>query len=473
MGLLVFGVGGSSAVVAMPRGCPPMHLNVFTQCSPSPQFKGLWRWPGDRTGTGYRSLPYWTDLARKLDRACVDALFFADVHGVYDVYRGSWRPAVRHAVQIPSIDPALLLPALAAAAPDLGFAVTYSTTYHPPYECARLFSSLDHLTGGRVAWNIVTSYLRSATDNGLGEYLDHDERYDRADEYVAVTRALWERSWDDGAVVRDAAADVFADPDRVRQIDHKGEWFAVRGPHQCEPSPQRTPVLYQAGASSRGSTFAARHAEVVFLTLSDPASGAPKVAELRRLAAQAGRDPSSMKILQGSMVMVGADAEDAKAKARLHNELWSGEGQLAKWCGWMDVDLAAYPDDTPVAEIAGEGSRSFMGFLKGLGPDRVWTVGDVRYLVSRPRRPRREAPATLFGTAEQVADRMEEWTEVAGVDGFNLIPCPPSAGVDDICDLLIPVLQRRGLFRTAYDPAQRTLRERYFGAGRATCTLPA
>lgn len=206
-----------------------MHLNLFTQCSPSPQFKGFWRHPRDRSATGYRDLGYWVELGRRLEAACLDALFFADVHGTYDVYQGSWRAAVRHAVQIPSVDPLLVLPAIAATTTRLGLAVTYSTTYHAPYECARVFSSLDHLTGGRVAWNIVTSYLRSASANGLGEYLDHDERYDRADEYVEVARRLWEESWDDDAVVRDAAANVFTDPDRVHEIGHEGRWFSVRG----------------------------------------------------------------------------------------------------------------------------------------------------------------------------------------------------------------------------------------------------
>ncbi|HEU4425045.1 MAG TPA: LLM class flavin-dependent oxidoreductase [Pilimelia sp.] len=450
-----------------------MHLNVFTQCSPSPQFKGMWRHPEDVTATGYRSLAHWTALARRLEAACVDALFFADIHGVYDVYRGSWAPAVRHAVQIPSIDPALVIPAAAAVTRHLGFAVTYSTTYHAPYECARLFSSLDHLTGGRVGWNIVTSYLRSATANGLGEFLDHDERYDRADEYVSVVRALWEESWEDGAVVRDAERDVFTDPERVHEIGFDGKWFSVRGPHQCEPSPQRTPVLYQAGASPRGMRFAARHAEVVFLTLADPQAGAPQVAELRRLAADAGRDPRAVKALQGSMVMVGRTKQEAKARADLYHSLWSGEGQLAKWCGWMDTDLAAYPDDTPVDEIRGQASHSFLGFLRRLSEDRVWTIGEVRYLVSRPRRARPDAPVTLFGTVEQVADRIEQWLTVADVDGFNLLPCPPSAGIDDICDLLVPELQRRGLFRTAYDEGERTLRERYFGAGNVRYRVPA
>jgi FMN-dependent oxidoreductase (nitrilotriacetate monooxygenase family) len=447
-----------------------MHLNVFTQCSPSPQFKGFWRHEADRTATGYRSLEYWTSLARRLEDACVDALFFADIHGVYDVYRGSWEPAVRHAVQIPSIDPALVIPACAGATTNLGFAMTYSTTYHPPYECARLFSSLDHLTGGRIGWNIVTSYLRSATDDGLGEYLDHDDRYDRADEYVAVARALWERSWEDGAVVRDAENDVFADAARVHQIDHKGRFFTVRGPHQCEPSPQRTPVLYQAGASARGLTFAARHAEVVFLTLSDPERGAAQVAELRARAIEQGREPRALKALQGTMVMVGENRDDARRKAEEYVRLWSGEGQLAKWCGWMDVDLAAFPDQTPVSEISGQGSHSFVGFLKRLGPDKEWTVADVRYLVATARRPRRNSPVTLFGTVEEVADRMEQWLEVADVDGFNLIPCPTTQGIDDICDLLIPELQRRGLFRTSYETAGPTLRQRYFGPTTTTCT---
>jgi FMN-dependent oxidoreductase (nitrilotriacetate monooxygenase family) len=442
-----------------------MHLNVFTQCSPSPQFKGMWRAPGDSSAEGYRSLDYWISIARRLERARIDALFFADIHGVYDVYRDSWAPAVRHAVQIPSIDPALVISALAAATRDLGFAVTYSTTYHQPYECARLFSSLDHLTGGRIGWNIVTSYLRSATRNGLGEYLDHDLRYDRADEYVSVARALWERSWDDDAVVRDAEQDMFTDPGKVHAVSHVGEWFTVRGPHQCEPSPQRTPVLYQAGASGRGLAFAARHAEVVFMTLADPVSGAAKVAELRELAGRAGRDRAGIKLLQGTTVMVAASRDEARAKAASYHKLWSGEGQLAKWCGWMGIDLAAYPDDTPVADLGGQGSQSFLGFLRDLSPDRVWSVGDVRYLVSRPRRMRADSPVTLFGTATQVADRVEEWLEVAGVDGFNLIPCPPSPGIADICDVLVPELQRRGLFRRAYDPAERTLRERYFGAG--------
>jgi FMN-dependent oxidoreductase (nitrilotriacetate monooxygenase family) len=442
-----------------------MHLNVFTQCSPSPQFKGLWRHPADRTATGYRSATYWRDLARRLEAARVDALFFADVHGMYDVYQGSWAPAVRNAVQTPAVDPVPALMAAAGATEHLGFAVTYSTTYHQPYECARLFSSLDHLTDGRIAWNVVTSYLESASANGLGEHLGHDERYDRADEYMDVVRKLWEDSWEDDAVTVDRRSGVFTDPAKVHQIDHKGQWFTVRGPHQCEPSPQRTPVLYQAGASHRGTDFAASHAEVVFLTLSDPAKGAEQVAGLRRAVGEHGRDPRSVKVLEGLLTMVGRTSEEARAKADLFVELSSPEGTIAKWCGWMGIDLAAYPDDAPVDEIRTEGSRSFLDMLRRSDPERNWTVADVRAVVGSPHRPMRGAPNMLFGTAAQVADRMEKWLDVADVDGFNLLPCPTTDGVESICDLLVPELQRRGLFRTEYDPAERTLRERYLGAG--------
>ena len=441
-----------------------MHLNLLAQCSPSPQFKGLWRHPDDRSAAGYRSLSYWIALAQQLEKSCFDALFFADIHGIYDVYQQSWATAVRHAVQIPSIDPVLVIPALAAICRHLGFAVTYSTTYHPPYECARMFSSLDHLTDGRIAWNIVTSYLPSAGANGIAELLSHDERYDRADEYVAVVRSLWERSWDDDAVIRDAGADVFTDPRRVRNIDHNGRWFNVRGPHQCEPSPQRTPVLYQAGASDRGTAFAARHAEVVFLTLPDPVTGADYLAHLRALAAAQGRSPRGFKALQGAFVLVGRTADEVKARVDCVTRLVSNEGEIAKWCGWMGFDLASVPAETPVAEIRSQASRSVLEFLYRFDRDRDWTIADVREIILWSRRPHLRT-GWLVGTPARVADQMNHWLESTGIDGFNLIPCPPSSGIDDICTLLIPELQRRRVFRCAYEPDRPTLRERYFGAG--------
>jgi FMN-dependent oxidoreductase (nitrilotriacetate monooxygenase family) len=451
-----------------------VHINVLSQCAPSPVYEGMWRHPQDTSAEGYRSLHYWTAMARELEAACIDALFLADIHGLYDVYQGSWHAAVRHGVQVPSIDPLLVVPAMALVTRQLGFAVTYSTTYHSPYECARVFTSLDHLTGGRVGWNIVTSYLESAQANGLGEHLPHDQRYDRAEEYVEVARRLWEDSWADDAVVRDPKADVFADPARIREIDHRGKWFSVRGPHQCEPSPQRTPVLYQAGASPRGTSFAAQHAEVAFLTMTDPASGTGKVAELRDKAKAAGRDPHSLLVSQGTSVILGETKADATARARAYRELTSNDGLLTKWCGLMGVDLDAYPPETPIAEIPTQASRTVVEMFRRAAPDKEWTVADVRYVVGRPKYVRANSPSLLYGTPEQVADRMAEWVEVAGVDGFTLMPGPVNGiGVTEICSLLVPELQRRGMFRTAYDPAETTLRERYFGAGQRTCTVVA
>jgi long-chain alkane monooxygenase len=441
-----------------------MHLNVLTQCVPSPLFEGLWRDPDDGSATGYRSLGYWTGIAQRLERARVDALFFADIHGVYDTYGGSAAAAVRHTVQIPAVDPVLVIPAAAAVTSHLGFAVTYSTSYHQPYQCARVFSSLDHLTDGRIGWNIVTSDLRLARGSGLADQTPHDERYDRADEYLDLVVRLWEDSWESGALVYDTESDTFADPERVRPIEHDGRWFHVRAPHQCEPSPQRTPVLYQAGSSSRGMDFAARHAEVVFVTLNGFKQGREKVTQLRARAERLGRDPSRLKVLQGMCLIVAEDRERAQERADEYVRLSSQGGLLTKWCGWSGVDLAGYPPEAPVSALRAQDMHSVLGFVEQIAPGRELTIGDLRDIVAVPQRPHGYARLVLFGTPTEVADRMEEWLERTGIDGFNLMPCPPTRGIDDLCDLLIPELQRRGLFRTEYDTAQRTLRERYFGA---------
>jgi FMN-dependent oxidoreductase (nitrilotriacetate monooxygenase family) len=440
-----------------------MHLNVLSQCIPSPMFEGLWRHPEDETATGYRSAEHWINIARQLEECCIDALFFADIHGVYDIYQDSTSPAIRHSVQVPAIDPVLVIPAAAAMTRNLGFAVTYSTSYHAPYNCARVFSTLDHLTGGRIGWNIVTSDLRLARRTGLSPPVPHDERYDRADEFVDLAVRLWEDSWQDDAVRREAGSDTFADPARVHEIRHQGRWFDMAAPHQCEPSPQRTPVLYQAGSSSRGLDFAARHAEVAFVTLSGFRQGRELVDDLRRRAAACGRDPARLKILQGMCLIVAPDSEQAQARADDYLRYSSRGGLLTKWCGWSGVDLAAYPDDVELSAVRGQDLHSVAGFVQQAAGRPDVTVGDLRDYVAVPQRPHPYARLMLFGTPEQVANRMEEWMERTGVDGFNLMPCPPTLGIRDLCELLVPELQQRGLLRKAYDPAERTLRERYFG----------
>ena len=435
-----------------------IHLCAFTQCSPCPQAKGQWRNPRDRSSPGYRDVGFWIDVAKTLDRGLVDALFFADIHGVYDVYGGSMDAGVRHAVQFPGNDPSVLLPLLARETRGLGFVITHSTTYYPPFHTAKLFSSLDHFTSGRVGWNIVTSYLGSAYRNGLGgEPLPHDARYDRADEFMEVVGALWEKSWEEGAAVRDAAADVHTDPACVHKIHHSGEHFSVEGPHMCEPSPQRTPFLVQAGTSPRGIAFAARHAEAMFVTLGGGAN--PRAVKDAVVAATeaAGRASDSLKLLSGLCLVVGESEAEARAKYDALREYGSPEGAFALFGGWSGVDLAPYAMSDRVRDFTSGGIESVGGLLSKLaGPEG--TFGDLADKV------RLGMHRVIVGSAEQVVDRMEKMIDDAGIDGFNIMPNVQPGGFDDLVDLVIPELQRRGRFRTAYEGA--TLRERFGGSAR-------
>jgi alkanesulfonate monooxygenase SsuD/methylene tetrahydromethanopterin reductase-like flavin-dependent oxidoreductase (luciferase family) len=231
-------------------------------------------------------------------------------------------------------------------------------------------------------------------------------------------------------------------------------------------------VLYQAGSSDRGTTFAARHAELVFVTLNGMKQGQEQVAELRRRAAAFGRDPARLKVLQGMCLMVAPDSGQARARAEEYLRLSSHGALITKWCGWSGVDLATYPGDLPLSEVDNPNLHSVAGFLRRSAPDRVMTVADLRDFVAVPRRPHPYARLMLFGTPAEVADRMVEWMDRTGVDGFNLMPCPATQGLADFCELLVPELRRRGLLRTSYDPAEQTLRERYFGAGQTRYQRP-
>jgi FMN-dependent oxidoreductase (nitrilotriacetate monooxygenase family) len=270
----------------------PIILNGFSMNSVSHVNYGLWRHPRDQTHR-YTTIDYWVELAQILDRGRFDTFFLADALGLLDTHGGSAAASLRTGTQSPLDDPLLLVSALAAATTDLGFGVTVSTTYEHPYLLARKFTTLDHLTGGRVAWNVVTSQLDSAARNlGLSRQIPHDERYDRADEFLDVVFKLWEGSWEDGAVVRDREAGVYTDPDKVHGIGHAGRYFSVPDAHLSEPSLQRTPMLLQAGGSPRGQEFAARHAEVVFVAGADADGIRRQVDAIRTSAAEQGRDPA-------------------------------------------------------------------------------------------------------------------------------------------------------------------------------------
>src|SRR6201988_2838772 len=261
-----------------------IRLNAFAMNCVAHQSPGLWTHPRDRTAD-YNRLPYWLDLAKALERGRFDGLFLADVLGVYDVYGNSPDAALRHATQTPANEPLMLIPAMAAVTKHLGFGVTSNLSFEPPYPFARRMSTLDHLTEGRIGWNVVTGYLDSAARGaGKDKQTAHDDRYDIADEYMEVVYKLWEGSWEDDAAVRDRIRGIFTDPAKGHPIAHKGRKYRLKPIHLAEPSPQRTPVLYQAGTSTRGRQFAAEHAECVFMNGPSKKVVGGIVADIRRRA---------------------------------------------------------------------------------------------------------------------------------------------------------------------------------------------
>jgi len=433
-------------------------FNAFAMNCVGHQSPGLWRHPEDRTAQ-YNRLSYWTDLARILERGLFDGLFLADVLGVYDVFGGSPDAALRNATQVPVNDPLLIVPAMAAVTAHLGFGVTSTLSYEPPYPFARRMSTLDHLTEGRVGWNIVTGYLDSAAKGmGLPQQRAHDDRYAVAEDYMQVVYKLWEGSWEEGAALRDRASGVFTDPAKVHRVRHDGPYYALDAIHLSEPSPQRTPVLYQAGTSPAGRAFAGRHAEAVFVSGPTVQVIAPRVAALRQAAAESGRGPGALKIFAMATVIVGESEAQARAKLEDYRSYTSREGALTLYSGWTGVDFSTYGFDQQVRHIQNEAGRSAMDNMTRADPGRVWTVGEVADHVGIG------GVGPLFvGDPAQVADALEAFVEATGIDGFNLAFAISPGSFADVADLVVPELQRRGRYKRAYAPG--TLREKLFGAG--------
>lgn len=436
-----------------------IHMNAFTQCCIGHHSIGQWKHPLDRPLDGYRNIHYWIELARILEAGLFDALFLADVHGTYNVYRGSREAAVRHGTQFPSNDPTLIIPAMASATRYLGFASTYSTTYYPPYHTAKLFSTLDHLTDGRVGWNIVTSYLADANANfGLEYVTPHDERYDRADEYMAVCYQLWEHSWEEDAMVRDVATDTLIDPARIHQIDFEGKYFKVPGPHMCEPSRQRTPVLFQAGQSGRGVQFAAQHAEAIFAIHPHPQAARNAIRQLTAALKAVGRRRSDIRYFPGICVMVAPTDEEARLKFEYCRRYCSPEGALALFCGWLGIDIAQIPKGQKLRDMKTDAIQGLISYFSEIDPNREWTVQEIgEYMSLGSVMPK------VIGSPQTVADELERWMDASGCDGFNLVPVTQPVGFAEFGQLVVPELQRRGRMPLHYEG--ETLRERYFGAG--------
>jgi len=439
-----------------------IRLNAFDMNCVGHIQQGLWTHPRDRA-TDYTSLDHWVGLAQLLERGLFDGLFLADILGVYDVFGGSFDPAIRHAVQVPVNDPLLLVPAMAHATTHLGFGVTANLSYEPPYLFARRMSTLDHLTRGRIGWNVVTGYLDSAARAmGLAHQVAHDDRYDVADDYMAAVYKLWEGSWADDAVRADRATGIYADPARVRAIHHDGPYFKVDGVHLAEPSPQRTPVLYQAGSSGRGRRFAGEHAECVFLNGGPKSQVRDHVAAIRAAAMQAGRAADDIKVFLGASLVVAETAALAAAKLEDYRRYASPEGALVHASASMGIDLDAYGMDQPLVAVATNAIASNLQAAAQQGLTK-------RGLLDRMVLGSRQVP--IVGDADQVADALVDWVTETDVDGFILSRTVTPECFADVADLVVPALQRRGAFKLAHAPG--TLRAKLFGTDRLPDSHPA
>ncbi len=435
-----------------------IHLNAFKIAGVGHTAIGLWRHP-DSQAHRYKDLSYWLETARTLEKGCFDSLFIADFPGLHDVYNQSSDAAFRDAIAVPLNDPLMAVSAMAAVTEHLGFGVTVSTTYEQPYSFARKMTTLDHLTNGRVGWNIVTSVTGSAARNlGLDRQVPHDERYAIADEFMDAVYKLWEGSWEDDAVVNDPARNMFVDPAKVHAANHHGKYFRVPDAFLCEPSVQRTPVLFQAGASSVGKAFAAKHAEAVFLVDPTVQGMAKLVSEIRALAGGLGRDPSSIKFMAGVSVVTAPSDEEARRKFDELIRYVSVEGTLARQSSLMQLDFGSIDIDRPLEFVETDGIRSFLErFTKG-DPDRVWTPRQVAEKMAQSL-----GAITVVGSPATVADRLEAMMEEADLDGFNLYDHMPLHAMPDFVEHVVPELQRRGRVWTAYEG--RTLRENIAGTG--------
>lgn len=430
-------------------------LNAFTMNSVGHINHGLWTHPRDEADR-YKTLDYWTSLAATLERGLFDGIFLADILGVYDVYGASVDLTLRESIQLPLNDPLLLVSGMAAVTKNLGFGVTVNAGAEAPFLFARRMSTLDHLTGGRMGWNIVTGYIDSAARAlGQGGQADHDSRYDRADDYLEVLYKLWEGSWDDDAVRADRLARVYADPAKVRAIRHDGPYYKVDGIHLSEPSTQRTPVLYQAGTSGRGRQFAIRHAECVFITATDKASARKTSRLLREELVAAGRRADDIKILVGITVVADRSSEAAREKHAEYLRYASPEAGLAHFSASTGIDFSRYDLDEVIAY---GGPSNASQSAAQLAQQRGWTkrqlLGEMAIGGRYP---------TIIGDGSEIAAELQDWIVEGEIDGFNLTRTVTPESYEDFIAYVVPELQDRGIYKTAY--GEGSLRNRLFGEG--------
>ena len=437
--------------------CKEISINAFYANTPGQNWIGLWSMPDSRAAD-YKNLDYWVEVARIAERGLFDSIFFADTSGVHDVYEGSARAAIERAAMFPMNDPLLVIPTMAYGTTNLSFGVTANLSYEPPYALARRFSTLDHLTNGRISWNIVTGFQDSAARAmGRDKQREHDQRYEIAEEYMEVVYKLWEGSWEDDAVVLDKVNRIYARGDRVHEVKHEGRHFRMQGIHLCEPSMQRTPVLFQAGGSARGRTFAARHAECIFINGLPSKATAERVRSVRAEARALGRNPDHLKFIMMATIVTAPTEAEARDKFEMISRYVDAEGMLAVRSGLSGIDL----------------SRDLSGFNDG--SEKARGIGTITEFLLKEGKslerlkdyahfgPQAGRECFIVGTPSHVADTLIHWMNEAEIDGFNLHRSGEPQHLIDFIDLVVPELQNRGVYKTAYRPG--SFRQKLFGVG--------
>ncbi|WP_186002753.1 LLM class flavin-dependent oxidoreductase [Mycobacterium sp. KBS0706] len=416
-----------------------LHLGAFMR--PVSIHTGAWRYPGAYPDANF-NFGHLKRFAQTLERGRFDAFFMADHLAVLNMPV----EALKRSHTVTSFEPFTLLSALAGATERIGLVATASTTFDAPYHIARRFASLDHISGGRAGWNIVTTSNPDAALNfGLDEHMEHGERYDRAREFYDVVTGLWD-SWADDAFIRDVETGIYFDPAKLHVLDHKGPHLSVRGPLNIARTPQGWPVIVQAGASDSGRQLAAETAEMVFAAGSTLAAGQRFYADVKGRMQAIGRDRDHLKILPGAFVVVGDTAEEARAKRAMLDSLVHYESAIASLSIALGTDASGFDPDAPLPPIPETNASK-------TGRERVLELAEREGLTVRQLAQRLGGYSGLafVGTPVTIADEMEEWLEARGSDGFNVMFPYLPGGLDDFVDRVVPELQRRGLFRTEYE----------------------
>ena len=424
-----------------------LALNLFIY--PGGHHEAAWRYKGSEPQRVF-DISYYQELARRAEAAKFDAVFFADGPALAD--------NIRYASRF-RLEPITWLSAIAAATSRIGLIGTASTTYTEPYNLARLFASLDHISGGRAGWNIVTTSAPQAAQNfGLPEHPPHGERYERAKEFLDVVTGLWD-SWEDDALVIDPVSGIFADADKIHAIDHVGKHFRVRGPLNTARSPQGRPVYVQAGSSEHGRAFAARFAEAIFTAHQTLSSAQQFYADIKKRAKEFDRNPEHIRISPGISPFIGSTASEARKLQEEFDDLIQPEYSLTQLRQMIDVDLSGYDLDGPVPRdlIDTKGPKGVAS--------RFQLVVDI---IDRERPTIRQLTRRLAGgrghwviagTPEEIADNIQNWFENGAADGFNVMPPWLTGGFDAFVEHVVPILRKRGLFREEYSGT--TLRDHY------------